>query len=421
MIILPIILLIIISILTKFITKTWTSPGAFFCICWSFFSIVPILFASDYKIDHLAIWFIAIFSMSLASGSIVAYSNNPINQKYFFNTKIHFNYQFLIHAMLFFSSISLLGIFLLIKHATDIYSLGNYLSEWIIIPNMISVDRYSGLLNYPFIIKYSLYFIYPANLLGGIIFGYNDQSKRIKIISFLPLLLSILLGIIEGARTSMLLGLVLFFSSWLSTYMVNPKNKINRKKSYSRVIISSIASLTIFTLFFILIQWLRQGTDTIIFELLFDRIRAYFFGYLPAFSKWIISDMNYKLNNGLITFAGPFNLIGILDRPLGFYDSIYIAKDISTNIFTAFRGIIIDFSIPGAIFIAFPIGYIIQSIFQNNSAMSFVNTIPISMFYAFTIYSPLISIFHYNSILFAWFILLIILFIAKYAVVVNYR
>ena len=160
--------------------------------------------------------------------------------------------------------------------------------------------------------------------------------------------------------------------------------------------------------------------DELIFDLLIDRIRAYFFGYLAAFSQWLSGNIEYNSNIGFITFAGPFNLFGIMDRPLGFYDATQIASGISTNIFTAFRGIITDFSIPGSILIAFAIGFITQEIFQNKKNISLLTTLPISMFYAFTLYSPLISIFHYNSILFSWFILLIILLFVKYESVDNH-
>ena len=160
--------------------------------------------------------------------------------------------------------------------------------------------------------------------------------------------------------------------------------------------------------------------DRIIFDLLIDRIRAYFFGYLAAFSQWFGGNFEVNTNVGLITFAGPFNLLGIMERPLGFYDSINITKDISTNIFTAFRGIVTDFSTSGSIIIAFIIGFVNQSIFQMNEKTTLLSCLPISMFYAFTLYSPLISIFHYNSILFSWIILFIIIIIAVDEPLDNY-
>ena len=195
---------------------------------------------------------------------------------------------------------------------------------------------------------------------------------------------------------------------------------MDTKKLFFNFAFWSGSFVVFFTAFFILIQWLRQGMDIIIVESLIDRIRAYYFGYQAAFSQLLRVGSEFHINNGLITFAGPFNLIGIMDRPLGFYNPIYISNDISTNIFTAFRGIISDFSIPVAIMIAFVIGFISQSIFQRNRSDNPLGTLPISMFYAFTLYSPLISIFHYNSILFSWLIVLIVLILAKHESVDSY-
>ena len=198
-------------------------------------------------------------------------------------------------------------------YASNKYSSANYIDNWLMIPNMIAVDRYSGILNYPSIIKYSLYFIYPANLLGGLLFLHNNKSKTIKFLSLLPLILAILLGIMEGARTSFLLALIMFFSAWLSTFIFKRRKKLGLKKLYFRIIIGTGFTIVLFTSFFVLVQWLRQGMDTIIVDSLIDRIRAYFFGYLAAFSQWLnMMPESSIFNTGFITFAGPFNLIGIM-------------------------------------------------------------------------------------------------------------
>ena len=112
--------------------------------------------------------------------------------------------------------------------------------------------------------------------------------------------------------------------------------------------------------------------------------------------------------------------VGVLERPLGFYDPVYIAKGISTNIFTAYRGLITDFSISGSILIAFVIGFISQAFYQKQVNIPLLNTVPISMFYSFTLYSPLISIFHYNSILFSWLIIIIPLSLSNNESLDNY-
>ena len=406
MIIFPVITILASALMARKITGTWLSPGSFFAISWSFFLIVPLLFAPEFKVDLLGIWFIAILSMACAAGSVIAYkppsidslvSNEP-NKK---------NPSHLFRPLWVLILISFGGVILLFRHALDTYNFGYYSMGWVSIPNLIAVDRYSGYINYPFIIKYSLYCIYPANLLGGLLLSMRQISLKMKVLTVVPLLLALILGIIEGARTSILLGLVLFFSAWMSGAMINDPH-FNKKKPYLKIAISSGGLILGFTAFFVLIQWLRQGMDSIIVDLLIDRIRAYFFGYLAAFTQWVGEYESVHMSGVLTTFAGPFNLMGVMERSLGFYEPVNISLGISTNIFTALRGLVIDFSIPGAIIITFIMGFFLQLSYQRGISGSIINTLPISMFYAFTLYSPLISIFHYNSILFSWVIIAII-------------
>ena len=406
MIIFPVITILASALMARKITGTWLSPGSFFTISWSFFLIVPLLFAPEFKVDLLGIWFIAILSMACAAGSVIAYKPPSIDSLVS-NEPNKTNPSHLFRPLWVLILISFGGVILLFRHALDTYNFGYYSMGWVSIPNLIAVDRYSGYINYPFIIKYSLYCIYPANLLGGLLLSVRQISFKMKALTVMPLLLALVLGIIEGARTSILLGLVLFFSAWMSGAMINDPH-FNKKKPYLKIAISSGGLILGFTAFFVLIQWLRQGMDSIIVDLLIDRIRAYFFGYLAAFTQWIGTIDSPNLSGGLTTFAGPFNLLGVMERSLGFYDPANISLGISTNIFTALRGLVIDFSIPGAIIITFIMGFFLQLSYQRGISGSIINTLPISMFYAFTLYSPLISIFHYNSILFSWVIIAII-------------
>ena len=403
MIIFPVITILASALMARKITGTWLSPGSFFASAWSFFLIVPILFAPEFKVDQLGIWFITILTMACVAGSVIAYKPSPPKHRI---SVLSFEkyYRNLHRPLVVFTIISIGGLIFLFRHALNTYNFGYYSMGWVSIPNLIAVDRYSGYINYPFIIKYSLYCIYPANLLGGLLLSVRQISFKMKALTVVPLLLALILGIIEGARTSILLGLVLFFSAWMSGAMING-SRYEKKNPYLKLALGSGAILIGFTSVFVLIQWLRQGMDSIIVDLLIDRIRAYFFGYLAAFTQWIGTIDSPNLSGGLTTFAGPFNLLGVMERSLGFYDPANISLGISTNIFTALRGLVIDFSIPGSIVIAFIVGFFLQLSYQRGLSGTIINTLPISMFYAFTLYSPLISIFHYNSIFFSWIVI----------------
>ena len=383
-------------------TKSWLSPSSFFAIFWLFFTITPVIFAPEYNVEINGLWFIALLVMANTSGGLISLTFRRTNSK---NFSRYSNLEKITikNLLIIFNVISLSGMIGLIFYAKYFYLID--VKNFFTLPNLISIDRYSGNLYYPIYIKYALYFIYPGNIIGGIWFCNKNLNFKNKLLCYLSLFLSIILGIIEGSRTSILLGGILFFSSWFATKAILNNGKI--KISILKFVTSSFLLIFSFIIFFITIQWLRQGLDPILADFLIIRIKAYFFGYLSAFTIWFETvDNFFYVNNVFTTFAGPLNLIGVLERDLGFYDSTYIFNDISTNIFTAFRSLVTDFSVVGAFMLAFLFGIYFQYLFQKRTE-KISGVIPIAMFYSFILYSPLISIFHYNSIFFSWFLVFI--------------
>ena len=407
MLILPIAAILFSFIVSIKATKSWFSPGSFFAISWLFFLITPMVFAPEFMINNNGIWFIALFVMSCSSGGVLASLIISKTRKIQQN-RIKNNFHKLANPLFVINLISFIGIIGLIFYIDSFYLNSKTLTNWLSIPNLISIDRYSGDLAYPILVKYSLYFIYPGNIIGGIAINRKVSSILNRISCFIPLFFSIILGFIEGSRTSILLGSILFLSSWISSRAVIDNDE--KKPSSYKIIIPIIFFIISFLFLFIFIQWLRQGLDPIIFDLIIIRIKAYFFGYLSAFTIWFgtLDDL-LSINSLFSTFAGPMSLVGALDRNLGFYDSIIINKEVSTNIFTALRSLISDFSIIGTLFISFLIGFIFQLEFQKKRNDVYSKILFISIFYSFTLYSPLISIFHYNSIFFSWIIVFTIL------------
>lgn len=403
---LSVITMIFSSIISFFATKSWFSPSSFFAISWLFFTSSPIIFAPEYSINKYGILYIALAVMSCSSGGVFAsLIKNKLKNN---SSKLMINNCKKLRAsLIFFNMASMAGILSLLFYIESFYLSTFTYSSWQLVPNLISVDRYSGNLVYPIYIKYLLYFIYPANIVSGILINTYYENKK-KIVLFLPLFFSIALGLIEGSRTSILLGSILFFSSWLSSGVILYKEK--NKFSHYKVIFLINSFILFFLVLFIFVQWLRQGLDPIFLDLITARIKAYFFGYLSAFTLWFES-MNsvFTINSFLSTFAGPISLLGGIERDLGFYEPILISKEVSTNIYTALRSIISDFSITGSLIFIFLIGFASQIEFQKRTTDIFTKVLFMSAFYSFTLYSPLISIFHYNSIFFSWFIIFFIL------------
>ena len=85
----PVSAIIITAITSRIITKSWLTPGSFFSLLWSFFMFAPLIFAPDFLINSLGLWFVAIATMACSAGSFFAFSPVPnLNEKKLYNNKI---------------------------------------------------------------------------------------------------------------------------------------------------------------------------------------------------------------------------------------------------------------------------------------------------------------------------------------------
>ena len=414
---LPLITLFSFALILKRLNSSWLSPPVFFSSLWSFFILVPLIFAPQYPISSYGLWIITLFIYGLGIGSFIGnnFSNNQIVPNAILLDKKTFKPLFLIvEAMII---LSLIGLILLFYFGLSRFNLTNSFIDLLLLPNQFSMDRYTDVVVMPISIRLMMYFLFPASLTAGVVFRFVDKRWK-KTVLLLPIFLSIGYAFILTTRSTIILSLVLWFSGFFAAKILKHDEKVN---------FFNIQSLLLTLLFsasfigiFILTAWLREAGGEFIFSAMVENIRAYFFGYLSSFTQWA---QNYNYDNltmGLITFAGPADLVGLTDRGLGFYNEISILGESHTNIFTALRGIIHDYSIFGGFIFFLLFGLLSTLAYRKCIQNKILWIIPLSIFYAFTIYSPLISIFNYNSIIAAWVILAIsILFMPVIRRIIN--
>jgi oligosaccharide repeat unit polymerase len=129
------------------------------------------------------------------------------------------------------------------------------------------------------------------------------------------------------------------------------------------------------------------------------------------------SDSGY----GFYTFMNIFRLFGETRYvPMGTYDEYMYYQDyFQTNIFTVFRGIIIDFGIFGSFLFFFCFGFIVHLFFHLFLCLKYpvVSTSFFIISLAFFQMSQLISLMMYNSTYILFVILSVIFLINKH----NYK
>ena len=380
-IIIPLISLGFIGIFNRIYLKSWLAPASIFSMLWFLLLSTTLFVAPGFPIYPFGVWYILAISVALTLGSLLVPKHIlPDSEKYntieaiklFFFTRSNL----ILLVIAIFCLISIVGIFVLLLFGVKRYGLSFNIFSIISLPGQLYDDRDAGILIIPWYIRYLTYFIMPSSLLGGILISFEKYPR--KIICYSPIILAILIGMVYTTRASILLSIILFISGLFSSYIIL-KNDNNYFSSFRSLF--NFSSLLVFLLSsWIFLQWLRGGGDN---EFIF----------YPC--------------------AGPIDIIGLNNRQLGFYSEFISLPNGYSNIYTAFRGLIHDFSITGSILICFIIGIFAQLSYRRCRDGNVIWLMPLSLFFAFTLFSPFISIFSSNSVTMAWVISFFILFNKK--------
>ena len=406
-IIIPLISLGSIAIFNRIHLKSWLAPASTFSMLWFSLLSATLFVAPEFPIYSFGLWYILAISVALTLGSLLVPKHIlPDSEKYntieaiklFFFTRSNL----ILLVIAIFCLISIVGILILLLFGFKRYGLSFNIYSIISLPGQLYDDRDAGILLIPWYIRYLTYFIMPSSLLGGILIPFEKYPR--KIICYLPIILAILIGMVYTTRASILFSIILFISGLFSSYIIL-KNDDNFFLSFRSFF--NFASLLIFLLFsWTFLQWLRGGVDSeFIFYPIINSIKSAVLGSSTVFTTWL---QNYNQHDamsfGLYTFAGPLDIIGFNERQLGFYSEFVSLPNGYSNIYTAFRGLIHDFTLTGSILVCFCIGIFAQLSYQRCRDGNIIWLIPLSLFFAFTLFSPFISIFSSNSATMAWVI-----------------
>ena len=383
--------------------KTWLQPGSFFSLFWFLLTLIPLIISPENPVYPLGIWYIFSFSLAVLLGSLnwaLINPNTRLGKALTIADKSDRYAKILLQLTSVFIILSFIGALLLLLYGINRYGLDMNIFSLFTLPNLYYVDRDTGIFTLPWTVKGFMYFVYVASLSGGsaILFA----KGKMKLICLLPLLVALLQGAILAVRSGFLLSIVLWLSGWLAVKVL-----VNDLKFRPRTVVISLIGFSLFIFLFISVKWLRSGADDPFLILyLLENVRIGMFGHISAFSTWM-RDYHYTgLSFGSNTFSGPLDLIGIQEREIGYYkENVLLSSALYTNIYTVFRGLVQDFSIPGTLVIAFGLGMAGSISYDRCLHGKFIWLIPLSLFYAFTMYSPIISIFNDNSAIMAWVII----------------
>ncbi len=261
----------------------------------------------------------------------------------------------------------------------------------------------------PWPVRLTIMWVYPAALLGGIASA-ASKSGRTKLWTLSSFLPALLVGFVVAARAGVLMSLICWFSGYFGVkhWQSNGTYPLFRRRLLLQLAALGVAAVVLF----VFVDAMRQSKDAQSFQLALDlpRLLKYSFGSLAAFSSWFHQYKADRATFGAYTFGGIFDLLGIKQREIGLgLQLMALPGGEETNIYTALRSLIEDFTLLGAVFVAFVASFVSGILLSCPSRRIWTPILFASGYYAFILCSPLTSLFTYNGLVLAWLVAAIIL------------
>lgn len=354
---------------------TWLFPACLFGLFWFGYTFVPLAVLFWLPVQPYAIAFVFLCTLAFSMGSLAfdwetAFKRNA--QKREAATLVYGN-PFLkrIFYLLTLASI----VFLILDLFKQGFSLHDLFFELQASAATYANMLYSDSLTINNFARLGIVCTFLGAILGGFLFPCTSTKGErwfIVILSFLP---STLVAITQTAKGLLFLSIVFFYAGLLVYRVSVGKLRLFEKRSLKLLVPGAAILILIVTIAF-LWRGLRKIEDT---DELLSGLTSYFASYscshLYGFSDWFAfmigrhSELTYAYEGtsyGFYTFMSLFQLMGSHKVvPQGVFDDYYTFGDLLTgNIYTMFRGLILDFGFTGSVLFMFLTSVLLHKTFH---------------------------------------------------------
>lgn len=395
------------AIILRTVHKTWLAPSAIYALWWSVTSLGSIIAGFKETIAPVGLIWILLSSILVGAGSLVMLPKreitiiknervtNPlvfikIDLKRLYLTSLLLSFLY-IFASLYYQQTSI----------SDLFSIDNIL----LMAAKFSQERYQETNVLPIYVKLLLPFVFFANCIGGAMFG--TTRKYLFSLSLIP---PVIISILFTEKASVFFCFSFWIASLMAILLLKKQFRLFSFRTIAKLFVIGITVLLIL----ILSSFARLGSlDLKGLSVVGDKLYSSIFGHIPAFSNWLLNFdfSNETLSFGKFTFAGIFDFFGISERLIGLYTVNYqLSNGELTNIYSIHKGLILDFSILGALSIYFFFGLVSAFLFHCVEKGRYKYIGLLSGVYTLIFVSIFTSIFVYNTTFLA-IVLAVLLFI----------
>ncbi|WP_026897731.1 O-antigen polymerase [Daejeonella oryzae] len=350
---------------------TWLFPACILSLFWFFYTFFPLVFLFEVPVNSNSIAFITLAILLFSAPSLLfnwgkAFKDNLKKP----NPAMVFNTRFL--KLTLFCSI-LISVFSSLLHVTaQGFGFMDVFTDPVLVATTFAASRYAETLVYTMFGPLSLVFSNISVVIGGLVFGSSQSGKNKKILfAFLP---SIIIMLTQSSKGLLFLSLFLFLGGILVSRVY-----FNKLSTFNFKIIIKVIGAAVSLIILIGLSFISRGLQNIEDQgLLLTKLRglfaSYFFTHIYGFSEWFTAytggstSINYDTSNyymGFYTLTSFFKMLGAekVTSP-GVYDEFFVYKDLlESNIYTIFRGLIMDFGMPGSLVFMLVMGFLVHFVY----------------------------------------------------------
>lgn len=412
--------LMVVALLARRMEGNWRSPGALFALVWWILFSIPALLAPEEYISPGALCFIVLAVLSVLFGSLLA---SALADRYRIETgknTLHIPEARLRSALVI--SI-IIGIwFTPTVLWAEGFSLGQLfqMDQLAQIVLHFAVGRYQETYQDPLISRPMLVFVYLAPLLGGLYLACGKRGNwRKTVLGVISISPALCITLLRSEKWPLVIALAEYISARIAMRISRGIRFQLKFQTIFGVALGAIVCAAIFI--GSLYGRLDKNAQENGFSIVIGKISGYLFAYVTAFSRWFDGHWRqYLLDFGSLglgsnSLPGLADVMGVKQRLVGLYgseeDVIILAGGDQSNIYSFFRLLIQDYSIPGALIALFIVGLVMKIVLLK------INSRQGLWGYTVFIACLLLSFNHLiigsNTVMFAFFLYAGVLFFLK--------
>jgi oligosaccharide repeat unit polymerase len=380
-------------------TGTWLNPGSFFSLFWCFAGILPLVIAPQERVGANAIIWLIAASIAVSGGSVIG--NGGFKTRRIAKAAPATDRELVLFGWLLAIAV-VLGITsnLAFLRASNI-ALRDLLDvqKLVVASNRAYFQTYAegGAPPPPILSQAFLPFVYLAPAVGGILFELRREKmwKALALTAFVP---AVGVTILQTTKAALLFAMVLWLSGYFATRLRFGKLAVFTRR---HLLVSVGVGLVVGAFFFAVGLARLASTDVSLLNIVMLKLVTAAFGHMTVFSQWLGDYVHqpFEPSLGAVTFAGPLEMLGFGQRIPGLFDSlIELVAGETSNIYTAFRPLIQDFSIPGALIVLALLGVVGGVGFRMVAAGKWSGVVFLLVAYVTIFWTPITWFWIYNSL-----------------------